>query len=146
MGAFNSAHIFGTLVPVEEPSTASLPDSCSAAKSILIRSPRRRAEQEQFLDVKPNAFAVLRLIAKLELGRLLDRRSLQACAARSSLTKLPGPLRLGKFARDVSRRPINPPSSCFFRKLIDRGQHSQRRDALHDNPAIVIKRRGRQHV
>ena len=33
MGAFNSAHIFGTLVPVEEPSTASKADSCVAAIS-----------------------------------------------------------------------------------------------------------------
>src|ERR1700752_776192 len=31
MGASNGAHILGTLVPVEEPSTASLPDSCIAA-------------------------------------------------------------------------------------------------------------------
>jgi hypothetical protein len=30
-GATSSAHIFGTLVPVEEPSTASKPDSCIAA-------------------------------------------------------------------------------------------------------------------
>src|SRR6478735_9308820 len=32
-GSFNSAHIFGTHVPVEEPSTASEPDSCTAAES-----------------------------------------------------------------------------------------------------------------
>src|SRR3954452_10546837 len=31
-GSLNSAHIFGTHVPVEEPSTASQPDSCAAAK------------------------------------------------------------------------------------------------------------------
>src|SRR3954470_18656927 len=31
-GSLNSAHIHGTHVPVEEPSTASVPDSCSAAK------------------------------------------------------------------------------------------------------------------
>src|SRR6188508_2372147 len=30
-GSFNSAHIFGTHVPVEEPSTASIADSCTAA-------------------------------------------------------------------------------------------------------------------
>jgi hypothetical protein len=32
VGALNSAHIFGTLVPVEEPSTASGADSCTAEK------------------------------------------------------------------------------------------------------------------
>jgi hypothetical protein len=31
VGATSSAHIFGTLVPVEEPSTASTTDSCTAA-------------------------------------------------------------------------------------------------------------------
>jgi hypothetical protein len=30
VGALTSAHIFGTLVPVEEPSTASIADSCTA--------------------------------------------------------------------------------------------------------------------
>src|SRR4051812_27215469 len=34
-GSLNSAHIFGTHVPVEEPSTASLPDSCSASTQLL---------------------------------------------------------------------------------------------------------------
>jgi hypothetical protein len=33
VAAFNSPRIHATHVPVEEPSTASLPDSCSAAKS-----------------------------------------------------------------------------------------------------------------
>jgi hypothetical protein len=32
VGAFNSAHIFGTLVPVEEPSTASPADIRNAAR------------------------------------------------------------------------------------------------------------------
>ena len=32
VGALNSAHIHGTHVPVEEPSTASTRDSCTAAK------------------------------------------------------------------------------------------------------------------
>ena len=32
MGASNGPHILGTLVPVEEPSTASIPDSCAAAR------------------------------------------------------------------------------------------------------------------
>src|SRR3954454_14146869 len=41
-GSLNSAHIFGTHVPVEEPSTASLPDSCTAALGSSIRSPHRR--------------------------------------------------------------------------------------------------------
>src|SRR4051795_11944673 len=41
-GSLNSAHIFGTHVPVEEPSTASLPHSCTAALSSSIRSPHRR--------------------------------------------------------------------------------------------------------
>src|SRR6516162_7235602 len=31
-GAFNSTHIHGTCVPVEEPSTASTTDSCTATK------------------------------------------------------------------------------------------------------------------
>jgi hypothetical protein len=39
--SFNSAH--GTHRPVEEPSTASIADSCAAAKRIAIRSPRRPA-------------------------------------------------------------------------------------------------------
>jgi hypothetical protein len=33
VGALNSAHIFGALVPVEEPSTASQADSCTATKT-----------------------------------------------------------------------------------------------------------------
>src|SRR3974390_2704084 len=35
-GGFNSAHIHGTRVPVEEPSTASKADSCAAAKTPLV--------------------------------------------------------------------------------------------------------------
>jgi hypothetical protein len=31
-GSFNNAHIHGTHVPVEEPSTASTADSCTATK------------------------------------------------------------------------------------------------------------------
>src|SRR5262249_47353511 len=42
-GSPNSAHIDGTSVPVEEPSTASKADICSAAKCVAIRSLRRRA-------------------------------------------------------------------------------------------------------
>jgi len=38
VGALNSAHIFGTLVPVEEPSTASTTDSCTAAMRLIIRA------------------------------------------------------------------------------------------------------------
>jgi hypothetical protein len=34
-GSLNSAHIHGTHVPVEEPSTASIPDSCAAASNPL---------------------------------------------------------------------------------------------------------------
>src|SRR5450830_650611 len=41
-GGLNSTHIHGTHVPVEEPSTASITDSCTAANSISIRSPHRR--------------------------------------------------------------------------------------------------------
>jgi hypothetical protein len=33
VGALNGAHIFGTLVPVEEPSTASIATVCTAANS-----------------------------------------------------------------------------------------------------------------
>src|SRR6516225_12225108 len=33
-GSFNSTHVYGTHVPVEEPSTASKADICSAANSI----------------------------------------------------------------------------------------------------------------
>src|SRR5215813_8641168 len=40
VGALNSTHIHGTSVPVEEPSTASKADSCTAAKTVAIRSPR----------------------------------------------------------------------------------------------------------
>src|SRR5262245_19243686 len=42
MGASNSTHIFGTYVPVQEPSTASIPDSCTAARRGKF-SARRRA-------------------------------------------------------------------------------------------------------
>jgi hypothetical protein len=38
MGALTAPHIHGARVPVEEPSTASIADSCTAAKSIVIRS------------------------------------------------------------------------------------------------------------
>jgi hypothetical protein len=37
-GGFNSTHIHGTHVPVEEPSTASFSDSCTAANYAFIRS------------------------------------------------------------------------------------------------------------
>src|SRR6478752_8371926 len=37
-GGFNSTHIHGTHVPVEEPSTASIADPCTAAKGLAIRS------------------------------------------------------------------------------------------------------------
>jgi len=40
VGALNGAHIFGTLVPVEEPSTASQGDICGAAKCRLWRCGR----------------------------------------------------------------------------------------------------------
>src|SRR4051794_37936481 len=46
-GGLNSTHIHGTLVPVEEPSTASKADSCGAAK-YLLSHPRR----ELFQDVE----------------------------------------------------------------------------------------------
>jgi hypothetical protein len=35
-GSFNSAHIFGTHVPVEEPSTASIPDGADARRIMQI--------------------------------------------------------------------------------------------------------------
>jgi hypothetical protein len=44
VGATSSAHIFGTLVPVEEPSTASFPDSCAGTNRDANRSRRRRAQ------------------------------------------------------------------------------------------------------
>jgi hypothetical protein len=44
-GSLNSAHIHGTHVPVEEPSTASVSDSCTAANSNAIRSSRQRAAE-----------------------------------------------------------------------------------------------------
>jgi hypothetical protein len=37
VGASNSTHFFGTYGPVEEPSTASISDICSAANIIAIR-------------------------------------------------------------------------------------------------------------
>src|SRR5260370_4075710 len=48
-GSLNSAHIHGTHVPVEEPSTASFPDSCIAAKQTLfdhfVRAGEHRCRQ-----------------------------------------------------------------------------------------------------
>src|SRR5499427_8200868 len=44
IGGLNSTHIHGTSVPVEEPSTASKADSCTAANDALTRSPRRARE------------------------------------------------------------------------------------------------------
>src|ERR1700730_13376867 len=50
-GAFNSTHIHGTRVPVEEPSTASGPDSCTAQESRRLNgsnSCRSRPRQQLF--------------------------------------------------------------------------------------------------
>src|SRR5712672_1676779 len=43
-GSLNSAHIHGTDVPVEEPSTASTTDSCAAAKCSARERRRRYVE------------------------------------------------------------------------------------------------------
>jgi hypothetical protein len=61
VGAFNSAHIFGTLVPVEEPSTASISDSCIAANFLLFDHLVGEGERHGGTS-RPSAFAVLRLI------------------------------------------------------------------------------------
>src|SRR5258708_3784613 len=42
VGALAAPNIHGTHVPVEEPSTASQADSCTAPIILIIRSPRRR--------------------------------------------------------------------------------------------------------
>src|SRR6266404_7369423 len=58
-GSLNSAHIHGTHVPVEEPSTASQPDINPSCYSIASSA---RASSDGG-TINPSAFAVLRLIA-----------------------------------------------------------------------------------
>jgi hypothetical protein len=54
VGALNGAHIFGTLVPVEEPSTASIADIGLYSRSFLKAASTRRA-REAAKEVKPSA-------------------------------------------------------------------------------------------
>ena len=53
MGALISAHILGTIVPVEEPSTASKPDSCTAIilfnHVVGLGEQRRRHREAEYL-------------------------------------------------------------------------------------------------
>src|SRR6266511_2151926 len=61
-GGLNSTHIHGTSVPVEEPSTASQPDSCTAAnghRHSITSSARSRIAVGNTI---PSLFAVLRLM------------------------------------------------------------------------------------
>jgi hypothetical protein len=63
---FNSTHVYGTHVPVEEPSTASKADSCSAAKRSLFdhfigagEQRRRNFEAKCFRGLEVNHQLVL---------------------------------------------------------------------------------------
>jgi hypothetical protein len=71
-GCSNSARLDGTLVPVEEPSTASKPDSCTAAKRrhYLITSSAMASSDGG--TTGPSALAVLRFTSHLEFCRHLN--------------------------------------------------------------------------
>ena len=75
VGALNSAHIFGTLVPVEEPSTASNPDSCTAASVLVMDGPERLAHPRRDRD---------RRLPRRECGRRGSQRGCSGCRWGSS--------------------------------------------------------------
>jgi ABC-type uncharacterized transport system substrate-binding protein len=68
-GVLNSTHIHGTSVPVEEPSTASKADSCSAAKSTLYSITSSVSNCTEIGASTPRALAVL--ITGLYVARIL---------------------------------------------------------------------------
>ena len=101
MGASNGAHILGTLVPLEEPSTASHPDSCAAAKRVLLdHNVGELLELPWHLKAK----RLRGLQVAMETGKkLLHRRSevLSVCRHRGSQ---PSPSKLRLDVRRISVR------------------------------------------
>ena len=73
MGASSGPHLDGTLVPVEEPSTASTKDLCSAARGPLFDDFIGSAEHGQRKS-QAQRLCGLQVDDELDLGRLLDRQ------------------------------------------------------------------------
>src|SRR5260370_19139736 len=73
-GSLNSAHIHGTHVPVEEPSTASQPDSCTAAKTASSFDNIVGAREQRRGDVETKQTCSFQIDRKFELGRLQNRK------------------------------------------------------------------------
>jgi hypothetical protein len=72
VGASNSTHIFGTYVPVEEPSTASEPDSCTAT-GVSLFDHLVGEDVKLRRDGQAERIGGLAVNHQVELGRLLDR-------------------------------------------------------------------------
>ena len=72
MGASSGAQLDGTLVPAEEPSTASIPDSCAGAIASLFDDIISEREQV-WRNSKTKSLCGFEIYHKLEPGRLFDR-------------------------------------------------------------------------
>ena len=95
LGAFRppAARARGEVRHCRQPKTCTLTDSCSAAKSTAIRSPRRRGREAFGGTVRPSALAVVEIDDQLEFGRLLDRDVARLCPVQN-LVDISRPVRL----------------------------------------------------
>src|SRR4051794_20019318 len=81
-GSFNSAHIFGTHVPVEEPSTSSIGDICAAATNDLFDH-LVGADERLGRKVYTETGSRLLIYDRLEVRGRFDRRIARRCPAKN---------------------------------------------------------------